>query len=179
MLTEKVEENLGLIRSKFSNNVTNAKNAAWLEITEAVNAVGVAYRTVQEVRDKWKNLTSTAKKDFSDFGKEQRKTGGAPAPKKPSNATAKIIEIFKETPSFDGLSGFETNPGKLKFKILQFVLCSLRAKSRRQASGVKLMQNFSLLLNAVLSPAEADTADQDQPNLSTVQDSIIERCDET
>ena len=41
MLTEKVEENLDLIRSKFSDSVTNAKkNAAWLEITEAVNAVG-------------------------------------------------------------------------------------------------------------------------------------------
>ena len=47
MLTEKVEKNLDLIRSKFSNNVTNAKkNAAWLEITETVNALGVAYRTV-------------------------------------------------------------------------------------------------------------------------------------
>ena len=55
MLTEKVEENLDLIRSKFSNNVTNVKkNAAWLEITEAINAVGVSYVTVQEVRDKWK-----------------------------------------------------------------------------------------------------------------------------
>ena len=76
VLTEKVEEKLDLIRSKFSNSVTNAKkNAAWLEITEAVNAVGVAYRTVQEVRDKWKNLTSTTKEEFSDFGKEQRKTG--------------------------------------------------------------------------------------------------------
>ena len=64
VLTEKVEENLGLIRFKFSNNVTNAKkNAAWLEITGAVNAVGVAYRAVQEVRDKWKSLTSTAKKE--------------------------------------------------------------------------------------------------------------------
>ena len=31
------------------------------------------------------------------------------------------------------------------------------------------MQNFSLLLNTILSPAEADTAeDQDQPNLPTV-----------
>ena len=140
VLTEKVEENLDLIRSKFSNNVTNAKkNTAWLEITEAVNAVGVAYRTAQEVRDKWKNLTSTAKKELSDFGKEQRKTGGGPAPKKPSNATAKVIEIFKETPSFTGLSGFETNPGKLKFKNLQFVLCSLRAKSRRQASEFKFL----------------------------------------
>lgn len=114
VLTERVEEKLDLIRSKFSDSVTNAKkNAAWLEITEAVNAVGVAYRTVQEVRDKWKNMTSTAKKEFSDFGKEQRKTGGGPAPKKPSAATAKIIEIFKETASFTGLSGFETNPGKI------------------------------------------------------------------
>ena len=99
----------------------------------------MAYRTAQEVRDKWKNLTSTAKKEFSDFGKEQRKTGRGPAPKKPSNATAKVIEIFKETPSFTGLSGFETNPGKLKFKNLQFVLCSLRAKSRRQASEFKFL----------------------------------------
>ena len=72
MLTEKVEENLDLIQSKFSNNVTNAKKkTAWLEITETVNAVGVAYRTAQEVRDKRKNLTSTAKKEYSDFGKEQ------------------------------------------------------------------------------------------------------------
>ena len=84
-------------------------------------------------------MTSTAKKEFSDFGKEQRKTGEGPAPKKPSNATAKIIEIFKETPSFTGLSGFETNPGKLKSKILQFVLCSSRAKSRRQASEFKFL----------------------------------------
>ena len=48
----------------------------------------------------------------------------------------------------------------------------MRAKSsvRVQISGVKLMQqNFSLLLNTVLSPAEANTAeDQDQPNLPTV-----------
>lgn len=114
VLTERVEEKLDLIRSKFSDSVTNGnKNAAWREIAEAVNAVGVAYRTVQEVRDKWKNMTSAAKKEFSAFGKEQRKTGGGPAPKKPSAGTAKIIEIFKETTSFTGLSGFETNPGKI------------------------------------------------------------------
>ena len=70
VLTEKVEENLDLIRSKFSNKVTNTKkNATWLEITEAVNANGVAYRIVQEVWAKWKNLTSTAKKQFSVFRK--------------------------------------------------------------------------------------------------------------
>ena len=36
------------------------------------------------------------------------------------------------------------------------------------------MQNFSLLLNTVLSPAEPDTAeDQDQPNLSTVSSNDV------
>ena len=43
-----------------------------------------------------KNLTFTAKKEFSDFGKEHRKTGGGPAPKKPSNATAKIKKLRME-----------------------------------------------------------------------------------
>ena len=45
--------------------------------------------------------------------KERKKTGGGPAPKAPSAATAKIIELFKETPSFTGLEGFETGAGKL------------------------------------------------------------------
>lgn len=74
-----------------------------------------------------------------DLHSKERKTGGGPAPKKPLNATAKVIEIFKETPSFTGLSGFETNPDKLMFKILQFVLFSLRANSRRQASEFKFL----------------------------------------
>ena len=72
--------------------------------------MGVAHRTTEEVRDKWKNLTSAAKREFSDFGKEARRTGGGPAPKQPSAATARIIDLFKDTPLFSGLSGFESNP---------------------------------------------------------------------
>lgn len=51
--------------------------------------------------------------------------------------------------------------GKLKFKILQFVLCSLRATSssvRVQISGVQLIQNFSLLLNTV-QPGDGQNID--------------------
>ena len=110
VLTEEVEQNIAMLKSKFTDNVTNAKkNKIWAEITAAVNANGVAKRTAQEVRGKWKNLTSAAKKEFSDFGKETR-SGGGPAPKPPSAATAKIIAMFKDTPLFSGLSGFETNP---------------------------------------------------------------------
>ena len=59
VLTEKVEESLSLIQSKFTNNVTNQKkNEMWKKIAEAVNAVGVAMRTTAEVREKWRNLHS-------------------------------------------------------------------------------------------------------------------------
>ena len=70
--------------------------------------MGQANRTVQEVKDKWKtDLHSTAKKEFSSFKKESKKTGGRPAPKPPSQSSAEIIEIFEETPAFAGLRGFE------------------------------------------------------------------------
>jgi molecular chaperone DnaK (HSP70) len=109
VLTEKVEENISIIQSKFTNAVTNKrKNLIWDVITASVNSVGVDNRTVQEVKDKWKNLQSTAKKVFSGFRKQTKKTGGGPAPKPPSAATTKIIDMFKETPSFTGLQGFET-----------------------------------------------------------------------
>ena len=109
VLTEKYEENMEILQSKFTNSITNAKkNKVWEEIAAAVNAVGVTLRTTQEVKDKWKNLQSTAKKEFSGFKKEQKKTGGGPAPSNPNEATLKIIEMFSETPSFTGLQGFET-----------------------------------------------------------------------
>ena len=78
------------------------------KIADSVNVVGVAMRTTAEVREKWRNLHSQAKKEFSELTKEQKKTGGGPAPKMPSALTAKVIYIFKETPSFTGLEGFES-----------------------------------------------------------------------
>ena len=110
ILTEKVEENLAILQSKLTNTVTNLKKKeVWSQITPAVNAVGVDKRTVTEVREKWKNLHSTAKREFTNFRKESKKTGGGPAPKEISAATSKVIELFQDTPSFVGLAGFETN----------------------------------------------------------------------
>ena len=60
-----------------------------------------------------KNLHSQAKKEFSGFKRETQKTGGGKAPKEPSAATAKIIDLMKDTPSFTGLEGFEST-GKLR-----------------------------------------------------------------
>ena len=109
VITESVVKNLNTIQSKLTNNVTNKKkNEIWEEITKDVNAVGKANRTVQEVKDKWKNLHSTAKKELSVFRKESKKTGGGPPPKQPSQSSEQIIEMFEDTPAFSGLRGFET-----------------------------------------------------------------------
>ena len=65
-------------------------------------------QTTTEVHEKWRNLHSQAKKEYSELAKEQKKTGGGPAPKMPSTLTAKVIDLFKETPSFTSLEGFES-----------------------------------------------------------------------
>ena len=102
-----------MIQSKLTNNITNKqKSQVWDEITKEVNAVGRANRSVQEIKDKWKNLHSTAKKEFSNHKKEYKKTGGGPPPKPPSQSSEQIIEIFEDTPAFSGLGGFETGGGE-------------------------------------------------------------------
>ena len=107
VLTEKFEEHMEVLQSKYTTTVTNArKNKIWEEIADAVNAVGVTARSTQELRDKWKNLQSTAKREFSSFKCEHKKTGGGPAPPNPSEASVKIISMFQDTPSFAGIQGF-------------------------------------------------------------------------
>ena len=74
-----------------------------------VNAVGVDKPTESEIDERWKNLHSAAKREFTKFRKESKKTGGGPAPKEISLTTSKVIELFQDTSSFVGLVGFETN----------------------------------------------------------------------
>ena len=47
-----------------------------------MNAVAVAKRKTQEVRNKWENVTSAVKTEFTDFGKE-----------------IDMFDMFKKTPS--------------------------------------------------------------------------------
>ena len=109
VITESVIKHIDVIQSKLTNNITNPqKSQVWEEITKEVNAVGRANRSVQEIKDKWKNLHSTAIKEFSNYKKEYKKTGGGPPPKPPSRSSEQIIEIFEDTPAFSGLERFET-----------------------------------------------------------------------
>ena len=55
ILTNKVEENFDILHSKLTNSLTNVrKNGIWAEITREVNAAGVACRTVNDIKEKWK-----------------------------------------------------------------------------------------------------------------------------
>ena len=54
LLLQLAEENLGTIREKFSNNLTNKKKQTiWQSIWDKVNALGVANRTPSQVHEKW------------------------------------------------------------------------------------------------------------------------------
>ena len=68
----------------------------WEEISQAVNAVGTAKQTVTEAKDKWKNLHSIAKKEFAEFKRENKITGGGWPPKSPSIASKEIIEVLED-----------------------------------------------------------------------------------
>jgi len=90
----------------------------------------VAMQTTTEVHEKWRNLHSQAKKEYSELAKEQKKTGRGPAPKMPSTLTAKVIDLFKETPSFTSLEGFEsTGKDECPFIILNPKLVSCYFKN--------------------------------------------------
>ena len=55
VLMGKVEENLEILQSKFTNNITNKlKTEVWAKITTAVSATGLEVRTPVEVRENWK-----------------------------------------------------------------------------------------------------------------------------
>ena len=61
-----MDANKGILQSKFTDSVTNkTKTETWKAITEKVNAVGVASRTIYEVKQKWKGLFSMAKSPVS------------------------------------------------------------------------------------------------------------------
>ena len=66
LLLEMAEQNVRVIWEKFSNSLNNKMKAdLWKSITDKVTAIGVAKKTTGEIKDKWRTMVSSAKKDFS------------------------------------------------------------------------------------------------------------------
>jgi hypothetical protein len=70
-----------------------------------INALGVAPRTLKEVKDKWRNMTSKSKSNFTEYRKEVNNTDGGPTPKKPTSSVEKIVNMIQDTASLSGIEG--------------------------------------------------------------------------
>lgn len=109
LLADLVEKNIDTINSKFKNTITNEKKKkVWENITSQINALGISNRSIKEIKTKWTNMHQTSKKEFSSNKLSQRKTEGGPCAKPLSVVSEKIVDLYKDSPTFNGLSGFET-----------------------------------------------------------------------
>ena len=100
-----------ILQEKHSNEITNKKKKnIWDCIAVKVNSLGVAYRTGNEIRDKWRNTVSKAKKAFTEQRREVSKTGGGPPPKPIPPQFEAVIDLMKDSSSLTGIDeGLETD----------------------------------------------------------------------
>ena len=109
-LQQLVQENMSTLRSNFTNSVTNSrKNSIWKNIAVQINSLGLHYRTDKEVKTKWQNMQTSAKKQYADKKKYATQTGGGPPAKELSNETEKIVDMMKDCSSFVGFQGCESS----------------------------------------------------------------------
>ncbi|CAC5359614.1 unnamed protein product [Mytilus coruscus] len=110
LISSRVTNELELLKGRFSTEVTNQKkNEVWKLITEEVNALGVCFRTEAEVRNKYRNMCHGAKEKFTYSRKEMSKTGDGPPPTQLSIAEENIVNAMKDSASFSGVGGIETD----------------------------------------------------------------------
>uniref|UniRef100_A0A8C6SPG7 Myb-like domain-containing protein n=1 Tax=Neogobius melanostomus TaxID=47308 RepID=A0A8C6SPG7_9GOBI len=95
-LLEMFAENKDTLTSKFNNSNTNKrKMIKWGEMTAAINECSSGGRTVKEVRKKWKDLLSRAKKDKTLLKKPP--TGGGPLPKTSDEELEDECDVVTDT----------------------------------------------------------------------------------
>lgn len=109
-----------ILEAKHGNTVTNAKKQhIWRNITDKVDAVGVSQRTVQEVKDKWRNMCREAKLKFTEHRRQSQKTGGGPPPTPLSPNIADVVDMYRDSSAFSGIQGgMETSISKYSGKNL-------------------------------------------------------------
>jgi hypothetical protein len=113
-LAKLVSENKTMLESKTTSRDVKdiAKKArAWTELTTAFNA-GCKFtggRTVHELRKKWENLKTEAKKQASERKKEQIKTGGGKAAEGPVDEVLVLVEDVIQGAMGPVTSRFDSN----------------------------------------------------------------------
>ena len=77
VLVEEFLKQKHILRGRFSSKITaQTKADAWAKVMNAVNQHNPDIkRDIENIKKKWENLLSSAKKDIIDYKKELRKTG--------------------------------------------------------------------------------------------------------
>ena len=95
-----------ILEAAFTNTITrDTKKKVWNEIATKVNAIGVAVRTGEQCKQKWKTMKMDAKREFNVRQKSFYKTGGGPPPKELKSSVQRTIDLMKDQASFKGVEG--------------------------------------------------------------------------
>ena len=106
VIIQMAEENLTVIREKFSNTISNKMKAeVWQTICNKVNSLGVAQRTINKVKDQWRSMVGVSKKEFNLEKRLRKKTGGGKQPAPLSANAERIIHLFEDEPGFSSIPG--------------------------------------------------------------------------
>uniref|UniRef100_UPI00358F6BEC myb/SANT-like DNA-binding domain-containing protein 4 n=1 Tax=Myxine glutinosa TaxID=7769 RepID=UPI00358F6BEC len=106
-LVEAFMKRKSVLKGKITpSNTPEEKARAWKDLTESVNAVGHAGRTVSEVKKRWDNVSTPARRKIVQWMKQSCQTGGGPPPPPLSPNTLKIWDILgHDSPTIVGIIG--------------------------------------------------------------------------
>ena len=89
---------------KVDANANKRKTSAWKTVYEGYISKYGNFRSISQIKDQWHRMKLSAKKDISRFNREQRQTGGGPAPSTPKELSMQIQSLIPN--DFESL----TNP---------------------------------------------------------------------
>lgn len=127
-LTEAIRDRYGILFGALGPEVTfKAKTVAWKEVLEAVNKVSGNLRTMQQLKEKYKNLKKEAISKAAHNTKEFKKTGGGAAEVFELDASSQAILDTMPKASIHGIEdGIDTSIQKGKHqRITKLNLLSL------------------------------------------------------
>eukprot|EP00057_Strongylocentrotus_purpuratus_P019655 XP_011674129.1 PREDICTED: cell wall protein DAN4 isoform X1 [Strongylocentrotus purpuratus] len=89
-----ISKRKGILLSRKTDYLTNSNKAgAWEALVEAFHAKFGRRWSCTQIKDQWKRIRINAKKEYSNYTRESRKTGGGPPPPEPSNLTIIVKEL--------------------------------------------------------------------------------------
>ncbi|XP_071143901.1 nuclear apoptosis-inducing factor 1-like isoform X1 [Mytilus edulis] len=100
-----VTGSIDIIKGKFSPGLSSSdKTKCWNSITESINSCNIQSRSVTQVKQKWLDLQSDARKKENKRRRDSLMTGGGPAPPEIDSNELKIISVTSDA----AISGLES-----------------------------------------------------------------------